>query len=60
MRGLARYFYIVLLFSGLVVGLSSRSWASVKVWEGTLTIPTYGWAEDINPKLWALEGDVKF
>ncbi|MHC4227661.1 MAG: DUF5107 domain-containing protein, partial [Planctomycetota bacterium] len=60
MRGLARNFYIVLLFSGLVVGLSSRSWASVKAWEGTLTIPTYGWAEDVNPKLWALESDVKF
>ena len=60
MRGLARNFCIVLLFSGLVVGLSSRSRASVKAWEGTLTIPTYGWAEDVNPKLWALEGDVKF
>ncbi|MHC4705093.1 MAG: DUF5107 domain-containing protein, partial [Planctomycetota bacterium] len=27
---------------------------------GTLTVPTYGWAEDVNPKLWALESEVKF
>ena len=58
MRSLVKYFCMVLLFNGPV--LSSRSYANVKAWEGTLTIPTYGWAEDVNPKLWALEGDVKF
>jgi tetratricopeptide (TPR) repeat protein len=44
----------------LVPVLSSRSWADVKAWEGTATIPTYGWQDDVNPKLWALEGEVKF
>ncbi len=34
--------------------------ARVRAWEGAVTIPTYGWAEDVNPKLWALEGEVKF
>jgi len=34
--------------------------AKVRAWEGAVTIPTYGWAEDVNPKLWALEGEVKF
>jgi len=58
MRGLVKYFCLVLLFNGLV--LSGRSYAKAKAWEGTITIPTYGWAEDVNPKLWALEGDVKF
>ena len=58
MRGLVKYFCMFLLFNGLV--LSSRSYANVKAWEGTITIPTYGWAEDVNPKLWALEGEVKF
>ena len=58
MSGLLKYFWIVMLFNGLV--LSSRSYANVKAWEGAITIPTYGWAEDINPKLWALEGNVKF
>ncbi len=58
MRGLLKYFCMFLLFNGQV--LSSRSYANVKAWEGTITIPTYGWAEDVNPKLWALESEVKF
>ena len=28
----------------------------VRAWEGSLTLPTYPWVEDINPKFWALEG----
>jgi len=31
-----------------------------RAWKGTITIPTYGWAEDVNPKFWALEDQVKF
>ena len=31
----------------------------VRVWEGTLTVPTYPWEEDINPKFWALETGAK-
>jgi hypothetical protein len=34
-------------------------WAQVSVWEGTITIPTYGWQDDVNPKFWAMEGGVK-
>ena len=60
MRGLHKCLCIVLISIGLVLLLSGRSLAKVKAWEGTLTIPTYGWEEDVNPKLWALEGDVKF
>ncbi|HUU19265.1 MAG TPA: DUF5107 domain-containing protein [Sedimentisphaerales bacterium] len=37
-----------------------QSWAKVRAWEGNITIPTYGWVEDVNPKFWALEEDVKF
>lgn len=33
--------------------------AEVRVWEGELTIPTYPWEEDVNPKFWALEGGAK-
>ncbi len=29
--------------------------ADVKAWEGTITVPTYPWREDVNPKFWALE-----
>ena len=60
MKSLRKYFCIVLTSVGLVLSLSSQSRANVKSWESTITIPTYGWEEDVNPKLWALEGDVKF
>ncbi len=49
-----------LFCAGLLLVLASRSIAETNAWEGTLTIPTYGWQDDINPKLWALEGEVKF
>jgi len=54
------HFCLVLLCSGLVLAASSGAWAKVKAWEGTVTIPTYGWQDDVNPKLWALESEVKF
>ena len=60
MKGLHKYFCIALTFVGLTLTLSSQSRANVKAWEGTITIPTYGWEEDVNPKFWALEGKVKF
>ncbi len=60
MRGLHKYFGTVLICTWLALMPSSPSRAAVKAWEGTLTVPTYGWSEDVNPKLWALEGDVKF
>ena len=43
----------------LVLSLSSPGWAKARAWEGTITIPTYGWAEDVNPKFWALEDQIK-
>jgi tetratricopeptide (TPR) repeat protein len=33
--------------------------ADVRAWEGEMTIPTYVWQEDINPKFWAIEGGAK-
>lgn len=33
--------------------------AQVKAWEGTITIPTYGWEDDVNPKFWAMEAGAK-
>ena len=54
---------------GCVAGLFLVGWtailvpavvrAEVRSWEGELTIPTYGWEEDLNPKFWALEGGAK-
>lgn len=34
-------------------------YSQAKAWEGTLTIPTYGWEEDVNPKFWAMEAGAK-
>lgn len=47
--------------AAILLGLciSTPGWAKVQAWEGTLTIPTYGWAEDVNPKFWALEDRIK-
>jgi len=55
-----RYSRMVIISIGLALVLYGRSYAKVNAWEGTVTIPTYGWSDDVNPKLWALEGDVKF
>ncbi len=35
---------------------ASPAGGEVRVWEDQLTIPTYAWVDDINPKFWALEG----
>ncbi|MGA2032496.1 MAG: DUF5107 domain-containing protein [Thermoguttaceae bacterium] len=34
---------------------SSAARAEVRAWEGAITIPTYPWEDDVNPKFWALE-----
>ena len=48
-------FAAVLLFSAW-----GSAAADTRAWKGTITIGTYGWAEDINPKFWALEDQVRF
>ncbi len=54
-----RCFGRLALLATLVLIPSRSSWAKVRAWEGTITVPTYGWQEDINPKFWALEDQVK-
>ncbi|MBN2315204.1 MAG: DUF5107 domain-containing protein [Sedimentisphaerales bacterium] len=62
MKGLLehKHFYRILLVIVLLLVISGRGYPKTHAWEGTVTIPTYGWEEDINPKFWALETDVKF
>jgi len=50
---------LALLALGSSLLLPARSWAEVRAWEGSLTIPTYPWEDDVNPKFWALEGPAK-
>lgn len=45
---------IILFFIQVQVACSQA-----KAWEGTITIPTYGWEEDVNPKFWAMEAGAK-
>ncbi len=59
MRELIENARVWVLIVGLVVGVSATAPAKVSAWEGTITIGTYGWGEDVNPKFWALEGKVK-
>jgi tetratricopeptide (TPR) repeat protein len=52
-RHLSMCVLVVMLLAGRCVG------AEVRAWEGAVTIPTYVWQEDVNPKLWAVEGGAK-
>lgn len=36
------------------LAMAPAALAEVKAWEGTITIPTYPWEEDVNPVFWAL------
>lgn len=44
---------------GLFLTCAASARAEVKAWQGTVTIPTYTWQDDVNPKFWALEGGPK-
>jgi tetratricopeptide (TPR) repeat protein len=41
------------------LSLPTTGWTKASAWEGTITIPTYGWSDDVNPKFWALEDQIK-
>jgi len=56
MRSVCKNMLISLLFAGLCVLLPGPCPAAVRAWEGTVTIPTYPWEDDVNPKFWAMEG----
>jgi len=60
MKGVPVNSLSLLLAAAFSLVFPSASSAEVKAWQGTITVPTYGWEEDINPKLWALESQAKF
>ena len=37
----------------------SEAKGDVRTSQGTVTIPTYPWGEDLNPRLWAMESGSK-
>ncbi len=52
---------IFILIAASCIGLLNSDCVSadVRAWEGNITVPTYVWQEDINPKFWSLEGGAK-
>jgi len=50
---------VLLTAWSLAIPASIPARAEVRAWEGELTVPTYPWEEDVNPKFWALEGGAK-
>ena len=59
MRGFMKNSVTILVFVAMSLTAAVPGMAKVKIYEGTLTIPTYEWKDDINPKFWALEGAAK-
>ena len=59
MQSIMRSAIVAVSICGSTLLAARESRAEVRAWEGQLTIPTYGWEEDVNPKFWALEGSVK-
>jgi tetratricopeptide (TPR) repeat protein len=51
---------VTLVLLAAIVVLPTATYAGeVKAWKGTITIPTYPWQDDLNPKFWAMEGASK-
>jgi tetratricopeptide (TPR) repeat protein len=53
------FFFVTSVSICLLIGINNTASSQVKAWEGTITIPTYGWEEDVNPKFWAMEAGAK-
>ncbi len=57
--------YSILLKTSLLITALALSFIAVplkgqvKTWEGSITIPTYGWENDVNPKFWGMESGAK-
>jgi len=59
METLGRRLCVGIPFVALLLCLCAPGWSKARAWEGTITIPTYGWSDDVNPKFWALEDQIK-
>ena len=52
--------HLFLILLALLIQIAhTAGFSQVKTWEGTITIPTYGWENDVNPKFWGMEGGAK-
>mgnify|MGYP005839862435 FL=1 len=56
---MARRFVLCCAMLVVALGAPLRLRAEVRTWEGSITIPTYPWEDDVNPKFWALEAGAR-
>jgi tetratricopeptide (TPR) repeat protein len=56
---LSRQLFFILLSSFILIFSPQSGHGQVKTWHGSITIPTYGWENDVNPKFWGMEGGAK-
>ena len=59
MNDVAKQCGLLAVMMGLGLTWSPECRADVKAWGGKITIPTYPWQDDVNPKFWAMEGGPK-
>ncbi len=50
---------VVIVTSWVLATVAGHARAEVRAWEGTLSVPTYPWKDDINPKFWTIEAGTK-
>ena len=59
MKGFRKFGVAVVFLTAIACRYPAADSAGVKVTEGTITVPSYPWEEDVNPKFWAMEGGSK-
>ncbi len=59
MRSFIKYLSKLITLAGIIVTQTAICLGEVKTSTGVITIPTYTWEEDLNPKFWALGGKSK-
>lgn len=55
----ARRIALVLGMMLVAAGAALPLRAEVRTWEAQITLPTYPWEDDVNPKFWALEAGAR-
>ncbi|MBN2377522.1 MAG: DUF5107 domain-containing protein [Sedimentisphaerales bacterium] len=51
--------FLAITLTGYLAAFAQEKPTAARTWQGQITIPTYPWQTDVNPKFWALEGAVK-
>jgi tetratricopeptide (TPR) repeat protein len=59
-KNLSRRGLLALVIIGLPLGRPLFCGAEVTVFQGTVTIPTYPWQDDVNPQFWAMDSEAEF